>query len=62
MLLTFRGGVDAGNKSEFLSGSVINTIGAGETLALPVPFGCTPVVEAGERVLAGQIVTVTDNE
>ena len=62
MLLTFRGGVDAGNKSEFLSGSVINTIGAGETLVLPVPFGCTPVVEAGERVLAGQVVAVSDNE
>ena len=62
MLLTFRGGVDAGNKSEFLSGSVINTIPSGETPSLIVPAGCTPVIKAGDRVLAGQIVAVPDSE
>ncbi len=62
MLLTFKGGVDAGNKNEFLSGSVINAIESGKTLVLSVPSGCSPVVEAGERVLAGQIVAASDGE
>ncbi len=62
MLLTFRGGVDAGNKSEFLSGSVINPLEAGETVVLSVPSGCSPAVEAGEKVLAGQIVAPSDSE
>ncbi len=62
MLLTFKGGVDAGNKSEFLSGSVINTIPSGETLSIPIPSGCTPVLAAGDGVLAGQVIAVSDSE
>lgn len=59
MLLSFKGGVDTGNKSEFLNGSDIQFLAPAGTLSIPVPDGCTPIVSKGEAVLRGQPIAVT---